>query len=105
MRPLAISAALEQYRNRLFAVLAAACVLAVFCYGAFLLLAVAHTAARTAAERELRELRAQAGDLETQYLESVRELTPERAVQLGFVSPERTSVVYADAARELYTLR
>jgi hypothetical protein len=86
---------------RATAALAALCAVCIFLYGIFLLMAVAHTAARTDAERQITHITANLGELEARYLAQERSLTPEYAQSLGFVAPEKISSVYASAGSAL----
>jgi hypothetical protein len=86
------------------AVLAAFCTLSVFLYGIFLLMAVAHTAARTAAQRQVDKITANLGDMEMRYLSQERSITPERAQELGLVKPGVVSTVYSTAATRTLTI-
>ncbi len=92
------------YLARAAAVLTILCTLSVFLYGIFLLMAVTHTAGRTAAERQITNLSAHLGDMEMLYLTEQRSLTPERAVALGFVAPAHVSTVYATGDAHTLTL-
>lgn len=89
------------YLARVAALLAALCALSVFLYGIFLLMAVAHTAARSEAQSQIVHLSASLGDLEAQYLSQDRMITPEHAQELGYVKPQAISTVYATAAHSL----
>ena len=91
--------------SRAAVVLACLCAISCFLYGVFLLEAVAHTAARASADRQVQTLSVQLGDLESQYLASTEALTPERAQALGFVTPTSVTTVYADAASRSLSLR
>lgn len=66
-----------------------------FVYGFFLLEAVGHTASRSEAENAIRRVVSELGALESSYLSHTRQVTPELAAALGFVSPVETSVVFA----------
>jgi len=92
------------YTTRLAAVLAVCCTLSVFLYGIFLLMAVSHTASRTAAERQITKLSANLSDIEMQYLTQQKALTPELAAELGFVRSTNVSTVYATAGSRTLTL-
>ena len=83
------------YAPRLIALLAAVAGIAVFLYGALLLGAVAHTAGRTTAEREVRTVSASISTLESDFLTQTKALSPERATALGFVTPKSITTVYA----------
>lgn len=88
------------YVSRAMALLAGVCTLAIFLYGTFLLLAVGHTAARTTAQERINATGAGVTELEVRYLTETKSLTPDRAVELGFVTPLGTAVstVFATAA-------
>lgn len=93
------------YLARTAAALAGICAIAVFLYGVFLLLAVAHTAARTDAQAKIENVSAHLSDMEAQYLAAEKSLTPERAAELGFTAPVRVSTVYADGPAHALSLR
>lgn len=101
----------QPYIPRVGAVLGGICAIAIFLYGAFLLLAVMHTAARTSLEKQISATMAELGDLEAVYLAETKKLTPERATDMGFAAPVAVSVVFtagqnltrADGALSLYT--
>ena len=97
----------ERYLTRTIAFEAGVCALSVFLYGAFLLLAVAHTASRTTAERQMGDIVAEVTSLETQYLDATKSITPVRADELGFVTPTKETIntVYATAALPTFSLR
>ena len=86
------------------ALMAALCTLAVFLYGIFLLMAVAHTAARSTAQRKANEIAANLGDIEMQYLTQDKSLTPDRAQALGLVKPSEVSTVYTTADSRTLTI-
>lgn len=88
----------DAYAGRAVAALAATATLSVFLYGAFLLGAVAHAAGRTQAERQISALGGKLGELESQYLEATKSLSPERASALGFVAPHEVVTVYTGAS-------
>ena len=92
------------YLARTAAVLTILCTVSVFLYGIFLLMAVTHTAGRTAAERQITNLSANLGDMEMQYLTDQKSLTQERALALGYVTPSNISTVYANAGAETLTI-
>ncbi len=93
------------YLTRVGAGLAVVCALSVFLYGTFLLLAVEHAAARTAAQDNIGALAAEVGDLETQYLAAARALTPDSAASLGYVAPREVSTIYAGSSYHTLSLR
>lgn len=92
------------YLTRVAATLAIFCTVSVFLYGIFLLMAVTHTASRSAAERQITSISAHLGDIEAQYLSEQQTLTPKRAQELGFVKPLAVSTVYATANTHTLTL-
>ncbi len=92
------------YLTRTIALLGMCCTLSVFLYGIFLLMAVTHTASRTAAERQINKISAHLGDIEMAYLTQQKALTPERAAELGFVKPQSVSTVFASAGSKTLTL-
>jgi hypothetical protein len=85
------------YLVKLSALLAAVIIMSVLLYGIFMLEAVAQTAKRTSAERQVRDLASRVSSLEGNYLASTRELTPARAAELGYVTPVKTTTVFASA--------
>ena len=85
------------YAPRIIALLVGIVGVSVFLYGAMLLGAVAHTAARTSAEQEVRSLTASISSLESEFLAGTKAISPERAAALGFVHPQAVSTVYANA--------
>lgn len=95
----------QLYLGRAAAGLAAICAASVFLYGVFLLLAVAHTAARTDAQSKIEDMSACLSDMEAKYLAQTRALTPERAAELGFTMPAHVSTVYAQGPAHTLSLR
>ena len=95
------------YVSRVLALLAGICALAVFLYGTFLLIAVGHTAARTTAQEVINHTGVGVTELEVRYLAETKSLTPERAAELGFVTPLGASVstVFATAATRSLSLK
>ncbi len=85
----------DKYAPRIFAVLAGIAGVSVFLYGALLLGAVAHTATRTTAEREVLTISASISLLESQFLTETKSLSMERAKELGFVQPQDVVTIYA----------
>lgn len=83
------------YAPKIIAALAGIAGLAVFLYGALLLGAVAHTAARTSAEKQVRTISASVSALENEFLTETKSLSPERAAAMGFVAPAAVATVYA----------
>lgn len=96
---------LEQYAARATVFLCAAVAVSLFLYGAFLLTAVQHTAARAAAERSINSATARLSVLEERYLTQTQWLTRERAAALGFVAPARVTTVFSNAQNTALTLR
>ncbi len=90
--------AYQPYLSRLAVLLVTVCAIAGFLYGVFLLEAVGQAAARTSAERQIEDLSSQLSALEGQYLAATRELTPERAAMLGYVTPSDVSTVIVDGS-------
>ncbi len=83
------------YLNRLMATLAGIMALSLFLYGVFLLEAVAHTASRTEAERQIARYTSELSALETKYLTLTKDITLERAYEMGLEKPARVTTVYA----------
>lgn len=88
----------QPFVPRVAVLLAVICALSMFLYGIFLLEAVGQTAMRTSSERQIRELSSQLATLEGQYLAATKELTPEKARELGYVTPAKVSTVVVDKA-------
>lgn len=95
MRTKAIALSYGPYMTRIMAGLAGIIALSLFLYGIFLLEAVAHTAERTEAEREVAIHTSELSELQATYLTLTKEITPTRAESIGFVSPVRVTSVYA----------
>lgn len=91
----------QAHVSRALAVLSGTLVLAIFLYGALLLLAVAHAAKLSAAEQEIATLSGEVATLQNQYLSHTKALSPKQAQELGFVAPKESAVVYASAAKPL----
>lgn len=90
--------------RRAVALLGLISAVSLFLYAFFLLGAVAHTAQRTHAQREIKAITSTLSSLEEQYLSSTKQMTLERARTLGYVTPSEVSTVYAvDPARALST--
>jgi outer membrane murein-binding lipoprotein Lpp len=85
-----------EYASRLSAALLGVVTMAVLLYGLLLLGAVSHAAARTSAEREVRNLNAKVAELESRYLVATKSLSPERAAEMGFVTPVAVATVFAE---------
>ena len=88
-----VAVAYQQYLSRVIVFLVVVCAVSAFLYGIFLLEAVGQTASRTSAERQINDLTGQLSTLEGQYLATAKELTPERAQALGYVTPAEVSTV------------
>jgi len=98
----AIAIVYTPHLSRAAALFGAVAALSLFLYGFFLLEAVAHTANRTQAQREIGSLTSKLSGLEETYLSSTRSMTLERAHALGFVTPEKVATVYvSDPSRSL----
>ncbi len=91
----------QPYLSRIAALLVVVCALSAFLYGFFLLEAVGQAASLTSAERQIHDISSQLGILEGQYLAATKELTPERAAMLGYVTPAKVSTVVVGAATSL----
>lgn len=91
--------------TRVAALLGGLVALLAFLYGAFLLGAVAHTAAQTKIDRELGALKEEVNASEAQYFAALRSVTPEQAQALGFVAPAETTTVFATAASKVLSLQ
>jgi hypothetical protein len=83
-----------QYASRTMALLACVCAIAVFAYGVFLLMAVAHAAKITDAQDREAALATQVSTLENQYLAGSEALTSDEAATMGYVTPSNVSMVY-----------
>lgn len=83
------------YMTRLMALLASFIALSLFLYGIFLLEAVAHTASRTSAEHNISLHTSELSKLQTQYLSLTKNITLERALEMGLVVPARVTTVYS----------
>lgn len=90
--------------TRAAAVFGGTIAISVFCYGVFLLGAVAHTAARTEASRNILESTTRVSALEEEYLTRMRALSPQGAHALGFVKPSLVTTVYSTAASRSLTV-
>lgn len=90
-----VAVAYHPYIGRTTALLSIVLAASIFLYSTFLLEAVAHTAAKTIAERQLQSITEQLSSLEGQYLASTETLTPQKAALLGFVTPVAVTSVYA----------
>ena len=95
----------EQYASRATVALGAALAISLFLYGAFLILAVEHTAARAAAEQKIAAESTRLSALEGRYLTQARDFTLERAMALGFVQAAQTITLFSDAKNSALTLR
>lgn len=89
-----VAVSYQQYLNRVMAFFAGVLALSAFLYGVFLLQTVVHAAARQTAEREIRTIEGALGGLESQYLLQNKNLTPQRAAELGFVTTKNVFIVY-----------
>ncbi len=86
------------YAARVAAALAVTCLVAVFAYGTFLLMAVAHAAELRVMQEEAAQTEGRVSMLQEQYLAQTRGLTLERAYALGFVEPLVQTAVSAAAS-------
>ena len=85
----------QPYVSRAMALLAVTITVSAFLYGVFLLEAVAHAASSTTAQAEVQTINGQLGTLEAQYLTLTQSLTPQKAANLGFVTPKTVDSIYA----------
>lgn len=85
----------QPYVSRTLVLLAVLLAMSVFLYSAFLLEAVAHAASKTSAESQAQKISEHLSTLESQYLALTQAITPEKAAQLGFVTPPMVASVYA----------
>jgi|SRR3989344_806997 len=83
--------------HRASALMAFLVVCSLLLYGIFLLEAVGSTAKRASAEREIRTITAELSTMQARYLAYTKEISPERAEALGFVTPTEVSTVYASS--------
>lgn len=97
-------AATERYLKGTMALLATVIFTSVVLYGALLLLAVSHTAARAQMEEKMQQIASRVGALEADYFEIARTITLQRAQELGFVAPSVSDTVFATAASKALTL-
>ncbi len=95
----------QLYLTRAIAALIGICALSVFLYVVFLMLAVGHTASRTAARDTVDSLTVEVSALETSYLRDMERLTPSYARELGFVRPSDVTPVYAQDTRAPLSLQ
>lgn len=91
--------------KKIFVLLAVVVALSVVVYGIFLLEAVGNTADRARAEREIRALTSRVSNLEQTYLSKTREMTLERALEMGLVAPTSVSTIYASKNSPALSLR
>jgi len=103
--PRTIALAYTPHISRAMALLGAVAALCFFLYGFFLLEAVAHTANRTQAERQINDLTSKLSTLEEQYLSATRTMTLERARELGYVTPKDVSTVYVNDSTHGLSMR
>lgn len=100
-----IAAAYTPHLKTSAAVLGAVAALSLFLYGFFLLEAVAHTASRTQAEAQIHSYNSKLSSLEEAYLSDTRDMTLDRASELGFVTPKEVSTVYVSNPAQGLSLR
>lgn len=93
------------YVRRVMAVSAAVFALSAFMYGAFLLTAVERTAGRASAEESIQNLTVELASLQSRYLAETRNLTPERAQELGLITPSQSTTLFAEAQAPTLSLR
>jgi hypothetical protein len=100
-----IALSYQPYLSWVAAGLACLCALSVLLYGIFLLEAVGHAAASEIAQRNIQGLRVSISTMEAQYLAYTRNITPQTAQALGFVTPTALSTVFARSPAQSLTLR
>jgi hypothetical protein len=96
-----VAIAYQPLMPRVAASLVVVCAIAAFLYGFFLLEAVGQAAMRTSAERQIHDISSKLSVLEGEYLATTKELTPERARTLGYVTPLQVSTVVLDSNSSL----
>lgn len=96
---------IQLHLSRFSVVLCTIIALSMFLYGALLLMAVSHTASRSAAERQMREVAAGISALETTYFQATKTITPELALERGFVPPASTVTVFATEVSQAVTIQ
>jgi len=95
----------QLYLSRAIAALIGICALSVFLYVVFLMLAVGHTASRTASRDAIDKLTVEVSALESSYLRDMESITPARASELGFVTPTDVTPVFAQDTRAPLSLQ
>ncbi len=93
------------YLSRSIALLVCVCALSVFLYCTFLMIAVEHTASRTAFQSKIDDLTLQLSTQETSYLSDMQELSPEHATALGYVVPDNVTPVFASTDGQPLSLK
>jgi hypothetical protein len=78
---------------RVAALLAICCAVAVFLYGAFLLMAVAHAAQMTDARHEIKVLTGTLSSAESQYLAATNAISYATATSMGLSKPTSVAIV------------
>jgi hypothetical protein len=101
----AIAIAYTPHLSRAMAGFGAVAALCLFLYGFFLLEAVAHTASRTQAQTKIQSYTSKLSTLEQTYLSATRDMTLDRASDLGFVTPKETSTVYVTDPSHALSMR
>lgn len=86
------------------AVMGALAALCLFLYGFFLLEAVAHTASRTESQAKIRDYTSKLSTLEETYLSASRDMTLDKAKELGYVTPKDVATVYVSDEAHTLTL-
>lgn len=95
----------QLYLSRTIALLMGVCALSVFFYLVFLMLAVGHTASRTASQDAIDALTVDVSSLETSYLRDMETITPARATELGYVLPKDVTPVFAQDSGHALSLQ
>lgn len=95
----------QSYARQIIALAALVCMIAVFCYGAFLLMVVARAAAQQAYQSDARERMAALASLEAQYLNAQSALGPRDAEQFGLMPVPSSRIAYEHVSGSAFSLR
>ena len=85
----------QPYISRAAVLLAVVLTVSVFLYSGFLLEAVAHAASETSAQSQIGQTSEHLSLLEAQYLSLTQSITPQKAADMGFVTPKVVASIYA----------
>jgi len=95
---------ITMYSKRAAAFFALCIAISSFLYGAFLLIAVEHTASRAKTNTAIQSLSYELDTLQGQYLAATQAITPQRAQELGFVEPNAAATVFASVPSRTLSL-